>query len=294
MSQITQAKRVLEELVAARDKEIALLQKRQAEQLKKIEEKGRKQLDGLTTMMGVENTELFSKLKDNYSSTAKSIDTELESVKAKLTAIDPVEVANKTPSLDFGIVPLATTALTPYYAKVYGSDGSVYWQGYNPGNLDVNTWASGSGTGLFGTGAGSFTAYIDWWFVFRPDSNRFYAFDNYIPYHGFYIVRSDDGVFTSKEAKVRIDVSAVAYQYNYKPSASTNVLDVGSDNIDVNDRFDGWRHTYYSTLLGGGDSAYLRLTSSYYVYARGGGSYAQLNFADGAANYMGVPVVYVS
>jgi hypothetical protein len=29
------------------------------------------------------------------------------------------------------------------------------------------------------------------------------------------------------------------------------------------------------------------------VYARGGGSTAQLNFSDGNANYMGVPCVYI-
>jgi hypothetical protein len=29
------------------------------------------------------------------------------------------------------------------------------------------------------------------------------------------------------------------------------------------------------------------------VYARGGGSTAQLNFSDGSANYIGIPWVYV-
>jgi hypothetical protein len=49
---------------------------------------------------------------------------------------------------------------------------------------------------------------------------------------------------------------------------------------------------YYSDLLGA-DRVYLRVTASFYVYALGGGSTAQLNFSDGNANYMGVAWVYI-
>jgi hypothetical protein len=67
---------------------------------------------------------------------------------------------------------------------------------------------------------------------------------------------------------------------------------MGNDNIDVNDRFDGWRTMYYSALYGA-DRSYLRVSSAYNVYARGGGSTSQLNFSDGNANYMGMPWVYI-
>lgn len=294
MNQFMQINRTLEELIADRDQEITALQKRQADELKDVEERGRKQLDTLAMVMGADNVQLLGHMKDMSMQAADAIDAEVKDIRAKLSAVDPDELANMTQPLDLGLAPLATTALSPYYAKIYGSDGSVYWEGYNPGNLNVFTRASGSGSGIAGTGAGSFTAYIDWWFVFRPDTNRFYAFNCYVPYHGFYIVRADDAWYNSKEAKARIDLNTVAYQYNYKPGANTNVLDIRNDNINVNDRFDGWRYAYYSTLLGGGDNAYLRITSSYHVYARGGGSYSELNFSEGSANYMGKPIVYVS
>lgn len=71
------------------------------------------------------------------------------------------------------------------------------------------------------------------------------------------------------------------------------MFDLGSQNINVNDRFDGWRTMYYSDLLGGGDPAQLRVTASFYVYARGGGSTAQLDFSVGNANYIGQPWVYI-
>ncbi len=182
----------------------------------------------------------------------------------------------------------------PYYGTLHGSDGSVYWQGYNPGNIDLWDSASGSGSGLFGTGAASFTVYMDWWFAYTTETSRFYNNAIYVPFHGFDIVQADDGFWDSKEAHVRIDLSAMGYQYNGKPTANANVFDVDSQNINVNDRYDGWRSMNYSDLLGGGDTAYLRVTSSFYVYARGGGSLAELNFSDGAANYIGVPQVYVS
>ncbi len=134
--------------------------------------------------------------------------------------------------------------------------------------------------------------YMDWWFTYTAPENRNYNHTIYVPYHGFYIVRADDGFWDSKEAHVRIDLSAAGYQYNWKPAGSTNVLDIDRQNINVNNRFDGWRTMYYSDLLGA-DQAYLRVTSSYYVYARGGGSYAELNFSNGDANYMGVPWIHV-
>ena len=71
------------------------------------------------------------------------------------------------------------------------------------------------------------------------------------------------------------------------------MFDIDSQNINVNDRFDGWRTMYYGDLLGK-DRAYLRVTSSFHVYARGGGSTAQLNFSDGNANYIGMPWVHIA
>jgi len=133
---------------------------------------------------------------------------------------------------------------------------------------------------------------MDWWFSYLAPQNRFYGHTIYVPFHGFYIVIADDGFWDSKEAHARIDLSAVGYQYNYKSTGNTNEIDVGGQNLNVNDRLDGWRTMYYADLLGM-DRAYLRVTASFYVYARGGGSTAQLDFSSGNANYMGVPWVYI-
>ena len=148
------------------------------------------------------------------------------------------------------VAPSSLGWFTPYYGTLHGSDGSVYWQGYNPGNINLWDRVTGSGSGLFGTGARSFTVYMDWWFTYAAPENRNYSHTIWVPFHGFYILRADDGFWTSKEARARIDLSAVGYQYNYKAGSSTNVFDMGSQNINANDRFDGWRTMYYSDLLG--------------------------------------------
>lgn len=293
----TETDRVLEQLVAARREEVVALQKTQADRLQQVERTGQQRLSDLRESLPKDIAEVLQK-QDSYN--------EDQAAQAEKQAADVIQqMADTTqPGTGTGLHPGAgqgslgagTAAvgwLTPYYATLHGSDGTVYWQGSNPGTLDARVSASGSGSGLFGTGAGSFTVYIDWWFTFRAPENRNYAHTIYIPFNGFHIVRSDDGFWDSKEAKVRIDLSAVGYQYNYKATGSTNVLDISDDNINVNDRFDGWRTMYYSDLLGA-DQAYLRASASLYVYARGGGSHAQLNFSDGNANYLGVPWVYIT
>jgi hypothetical protein len=290
---------VLQQLVAERRKEVEYLQESQVEQLKEIESKGQRQLRSLMTSLPKESLDLMQKLDKAHEENISSVESDVADIKAKFAKpfVEALEPTIEHPGFTQGrlIAPqISGSWLTPYYATYHGSDGTVYWQGYNPGNFDVRDWASGAGSGLFGTGAASFTVYVDWWFTFTTDTSRFYSHNIYVPFNGFYIVRSDDGFWDSKEAHVRIDLSAQGYQYNWKPSSSTNVLDIDSQNINVNDRFDGWRTMYYSDLLGGGDAAYVRVTSSFYVYARGGGSYAELNFSDGAANYIGVPWVYIS
>jgi hypothetical protein len=71
------------------------------------------------------------------------------------------------------------------------------------------------------------------------------------------------------------------------------VFDYDAQNININNRYDNAPVMYYSDILGA-DTAYLRVTQSLYGYARGDGSFAELNFSDGNANYLGTPTVYVS
>jgi hypothetical protein len=284
---------VFERLLAARREQVVALQRAQSEELADLEARGQDRLASLRKSLPKELAAYLKKSEDAESTVAAAAAKDTETAAARLAEADPAESTALALVLGNGPAAAAVGWLSPYYGTLHGSDGSVYWQGYNPGNIDASCYANGAGSGIFGTGAGSFTVYMDWWFTFNAPENRNYAQTVYVPFNGFYIVRADDGWFDSKQANVDISLSATGYQYNYKPTGTANVLAVGNDNINVNDRFDGWRTMYYSDLLGA-DRAYLLVTAKLYVYARGGGSTAQLDFASGNANYLGVPLVYVS
>lgn len=282
----------LEELVKARREEVERLQKSQADQIDDIEKRGQVSIKELRKTLPKEMITALDDQEKIHKDAATATVEFAEAAKAKQRSTAPSSENGTAFKADKIPASKAIGLFHPYYGTLHSSDGKVAWQGYNPGNIDLSCFANGAGSGLFGTGAGSFTVYMDWWFTFKAPENRNYAHTIYIPFHGFYILKADDGFWDSKEAHARIDISAMGFQYNAKATASTNVFDIDKQNINVNDRFDGTRIMYYSDLLGA-DTAYLRVTASFYVYARGGGSTAQLNFSSGAANYIGVPSVYV-
>ena len=297
IQRLTAGDALLEQLIADRRQEVETLQKAEAEQLKDLDDRGKQQLKSLEDSLSPEIRPTFKSLAKAHTAAEKETDARVDKLRARFSSLElPVDAPREHPGFVYSDLAAPHTSgwITPYYATFHGSDGSVYWQGYSPGTFDLSVWAAGAGSGLFGTGAGSFTAYIDWWFNFRPEATKFYAHNIYVPFYGFYIIYADDGFWDSKEARARIDLSARGYQYNYKPQSSNNLFNTGGDNINATDRFDGWRTMYYGDLLAGGDQAYLLVSSSFNVYARGGGSHAELNFASGAANYVGVPWVYWS
>jgi hypothetical protein len=287
---------VLEQLVADRRRDVERMQKKQADQLKDIEERGQAKLADLKKSLPKDIAQVLERLDKDHDDAAKATDKQLERVKAELveSSPSPEDETALHPGLAGGqlVAPSSVGWFSPYYGTLHWSDGTVVWQGYNPGNIDLWLSCSGSGSGIFGTGSCEGSLIMDWWFTFIAPANRYYGHTIWVPYHGFYIIRADDGFWDSKYASARIDLSAVGYQYNYKGTSTTNIFSMGNDNINVNDRIDGWRTMYYADLLGA-DRAYLRVSSTYHVYARGGGSASQLNFSDGNANYMGIPWVYV-
>jgi hypothetical protein len=287
---------ILEQLVKARREEVVQLQQSQADQLQDLEARGQSRIANFRKTLPREILTVLESQEKAGEEMQAATQSRVDESKARLVESTPART-NETafhPGLAGGqlIAPNSLGWFSPYYGTLHGSNGAVYWQGSNPGNIDLSDWASGAGWGCFGTGVGAFTVYMDWWFTYVPTANRNYAHTIYVPFHGFYIVIADDGFWDCKDAHVRIDLSAIGYQYNYKALSTTNVFDLSGSNINVNDRLDGWRTMYYSDLLGA-DRAYLRVTASFYVYAHGGGSYAELNFGTGNANYIGMPWIYV-
>ena len=183
-----------------------------------------------------------------------------------------------------------------YHIYAFGTGGTSF-NSYDSSitRMLCSAAANGSGSGISGNGSAKANLYLDWYFRFVPPETRMYSFNINVPLHGFYRVFSDDGIFSSKKAEVSINMSSRARQYGTKDigTISTNVLYISNDNINVQTRFDRSHNMNCSALLGGGDEAFLVVTVSLDVYARGGSSTARLNFSEGTANYLGKPEVYI-
>lgn len=246
----------------------------------------------------------IGKLEAQYKTVSAERGKELEAIK-KLYAAGPGEVKRIAPhefrehSLEAAIDP-AAASLVPSFAAVFSSKdpqdklaGGTGTDVPNYNIIDAWDWASGAGWGWAGSGAGSYQVWAEWGYWYWPATSRWYGITTHDRFRGYYIVRSFDDWWISAFSRVRISIWTQVYQYNWSPWASWNVLDVGSDNIDVNARWDNDIHEYYSVLLGGGDWAYIRNVVGLYVYARAGGSYAELNDAVGSANYLAAPHVHV-
>jgi hypothetical protein len=284
---------MLRELVAARDVEVQERAAARRTARAELEQRGQRNTERAMSRLG-DMAEVVRRLGDESSSTAEEAHQQVQQMRAQL-----VEGPKGDESIRFSDRAAVVSAaqlyavLSPYYVRLYNSDGTNYYTSYNPGNVDLWDDAQGSGSGLFGTGAASIDVLADWWFYFYPNTNRWYNYTIAAPMHGFYICYADDGFWDSKEAHVRLDISATGYQYNTKATSSVNLFDYDGQNINLANRYDNNPIIYYSDLLGV-DIAYLRVTQSLYAYARGGGSHGELNFSDGAANYLGPPSVYVS
>ena len=95
-----------------------------------------------------------------------------------------------------------------------------------------------------------------------------------------YTLYADDGFWTSKEAHASINLSAQGWQFNFRDTATSNVMDVDSQNINDKGVFLPISHTMsYTDMLVAGE-AFLRVSVAYYLYARGSDSYAEFNTSE--------------
>ncbi len=230
---------------------------------------------------------------------------DLDQIKKKYAARaeEPKVIApdvTRARSLASALHPEDARELVPAWAAVYSSKdpddklaGGTGTDIPNPSIVDAWCWASGGGNGWFGSGAGEYRVTVDWGYWYFVPTTKFYGITTHDAFRGFYIVRSFDDWWISAYSRAVVTMRTNVWQYNWKGWSGVNVLDVGGDNIDVNQRFDTDRHFYSTALLAGGDWAFVQSRIELYVYARAGGSYSELNFATGAANYLAAPHVHV-
>lgn len=203
-------------------------------------------------------------------------------------------------AIDAAIAPMEARSLPPAHAAIFSTkdpddklSGGTGTDVFNYNVLDAWAWAAGAGNGWFGSGVGSYQVWAEWGYWYWVPTTKFYGITTHNTFRGYYIVRSFDDWWVSAYSRAVVSIWVDVWQYNWKGWSTINALDVGGDNINTNQRFDTDRHHYYSALLAGGDWAYVRNVVGLYVYARAGGSYSELNFATGAANYLAAPHVHI-
>ncbi|GBE52333.1 hypothetical protein BMS3Bbin14_00803 [bacterium BMS3Bbin14] len=235
---------------------------------------------------------------------ATRAEADVESLEAKMNEMSQEPVIT-TGELDIekAFLPPDAFILTPSWSAEFSDDdaqdpltgvSSISAQAVLAGGSckDKYIWAKGGGSGIAGTGAGKIQAYVYFGFWFKPPVSRFYSIRPLFRFRGYYIVKANDRWYNSKYAKVTVSTWVNVRQYNWKGWNHVDVLNVADDNINVNRRFDTDRYMYTSYLLGGGDWAWISCVIGLYAYARGGGSYAKLDFATGNANKLCVPYCY--
>jgi hypothetical protein len=157
----------------------------------------------------------------------------------------------------------------------------------DPGQIKIAQISTGSG--LLGWSAeGEDPQKADVWFHFTPHQDASYSFTAWFAFHGFYMLYADDGSLTSYSAKTELTVSLQAFQFDERPVKTFDVISIDSQNIDV-------PFTNYDQVLGiftdtqdfrEGQPVLVNAHIEVTAFAHGDGSYAELNFRDGEANFI--------
>jgi len=187
--------------------------------------------------------------------------------------------------------------LEPTNTRQYDSDGHIVVEGPSIKDVDMMAKDKGEGSGLSIWASAVPLSYrdaiVDRYFYFIPPVTGVYRLTVNQRLNGFYIIRADDGVLSSKRARITLDGYIKVFQY-YSDTLDFTVLEHNDDNINKSGRFDKFLQANYNVVLGGNDPVFVQFTLQFDAYARGGGSEAELNFKDGNANSVGQPLLYVS
>jgi hypothetical protein len=153
-------------------------------------------------------------------------------------------------------------------------------------NLKIKADSTGSGSGWGAVAQPPPTPY-DVTFTFTPAETATYDLTAVFAFHGFYVLRADDGFLTSKSAELSLDVQMSANQYiDLTWQNFPSPIDANGDNIDEFESYDRTIFFDYSAPLRQGDPVIVTTRITLNAFANGSGSYAEINFADGTANYI--------
>lgn len=293
--QLKQPDAILEKLISARSEEVARIQKLQSEASKAIEIRGKAQLATLKKTLPKDWIAVLDSVDKIHDDASVATQARLKKVSSKPVAASslPATAAPLRPG-PAGSPPVATGTRGPFYPSymvVY--DNGVIVQEGAPFFLDQGPGAEGTGPGWYGVASQHENMVIDWWFQYSVPAATSYNHAIFVPFYGTYTVVADDGFWTSKAARVSLNLQAQGFQSNTGAIGTSNVLDSGNEqNVDLQNVPIPSSHSMsYYELLDAGE-AYLRVSALYYVYARGSGSFALFNLVN-ADLILYVPSLYI-
>jgi hypothetical protein len=155
----------------------------------------------------------------------------------------------------------------------------------NPGDINLSAKNSGNGVFAFG-GYILYGAEYDLWYTFVPPSTGTYQIRPTLDFHGFYMLKADDKWWNSKHAEVELHLLIDVYQYNWIGKQKYMVVDERKTNGKKNERVDETHSFSHYADLASGDIAVILVRLKMEARAKGNGSYAEINFELGSANYI--------
>jgi hypothetical protein len=160
---------------------------------------------------------------------------------------------------------------------------------------DLTSTSEGSGWGCF---LKENPDYPDpnakWWYTWTPPEDGLYSFWVIAAYSGFFIIRANDKWYNCKYAKAHAFVDVNVHQYFWRGRHERTIIDRRGSNIQDTSLVSGSVHFMFNESLNGGDEMKIRVTVTLDTYAQGSGSYAELNFSEGEANFLKAPFVFIS
>jgi hypothetical protein len=124
------------------------------------------------------------------------------------------------------------------------------------------------------------------WFHFVPDRTGRWDFSAIAAFHGFYILRSNDSWYNCRYAWVKLSATVKVYQYSWQNPRNYTLLYKRETNNDYIRSFDSTEWMDTSAYLRAGDDTWILLTITVDAMSEGTGTWAELNFANGNANYI--------
>ena len=186
------------------------------------------------------------------------------------------------------IPPYAAILLVPdanLLKGIEGETGNPWVLPNDPRDIRIVAAHRGSGCGCGAFGRPFPIKYVVA-FLFSPNKTAIWNLTALFGFNGFYILRADDKWNNNKDAEIHANVHFDVYQYHWHGRKTFKLLNIKDDNIQVYKIYEKGHFFDYKTVLKKDDFALIRIEIELQAVSRGSGSYSEINFREGSANYI--------